>query len=90
MNRRSFLILSIISTVGAMVSKVLANAKVYVQEGKLGYKKVASAGRECHKCKHYEAKEQNGICKLPVMKNVMKTSEAYVLPNATCNMWISR
>jgi hypothetical protein len=87
MNRRKFLITAIVSVVAGTVLKAVASTKVYVAIGKLGYKTPGPIGRQCVKCKYFEAKEQDGICKLRVMKNVMKASEVYVTPVATCNMW---
>lgn len=90
MNRRKFLLTAIVSLVAGSVLKAVASAKVYVETGKLGYKNPGPVGRQCSKCKHFEAKEQDGICKLQAMKNIMKSPEVYVSPVASCNMWVQK
>jgi hypothetical protein len=90
MKRREFLFLTLVSITGAYFSKTLSSVKVYVTEGKLGYKLKGNKGRQCFNCKHFEKKDVDGICKLSAMKNVMKVREVFVLPEATCNMWIQK
>ena len=90
MKRREFLFLALTSLVASSFAKVLSSVKVYVVEGKLGYRKNGSKGRQCINCKHFEKKDVDGICKLSAMKNVMKTKEVYVLSDSTCNMWVNK
>lgn len=90
MKRREFLLLAITSILAGTLAKTIASVKVYVAEGKLGYKKSGNKGRQCAQCKHFEKKKEDGICKLSAMKNVMKSKEIYVLPQATCNMWVQK
>lgn len=90
MKRREFLFLAITAMLAMIFTKTIASVKVYVAEGKLGYKKSGNKGRQCEQCKHFEKKKKDGICKLSAMKNVMKAKEVYVLPKATCNMWVHK
>lgn len=90
MNRRNFLLITLTSIIASVVGKVAACEKIYVTKGKLGYKIPGNKGRQCKNCKHFEAKNKDGICKLKVMQNVMKSPEVHVIPEATCNMWIQK
>jgi hypothetical protein len=90
MNRRKFLLIAITSAIAATTLKAFATAKVYVTEGKLGYKLNGNPGRQCLNCKHFEAASEDGECKLSVMRNVMKSKQVFVKPTATCNMWVQK
>jgi len=90
MNRRNFLFLAFVSALAGTTIKTLASAKVYVSLGKLGYKIPGNSGRQCIDCKHYQDADEDGLCNLQVMKNVMKSQQVHVKSNATCNMWIQK
>ena len=90
MNRRNFLFLAFTSVLVCTIIKAAASVKVYVTEGKLGYKIPGNVGRQCKNCKHFETKAEDGICKLQAMKSVMKSPEVHVIPEATCNMWVQK
>ena len=90
MNRRKFILLALISAVASTSLNLLAQAKVYVTEGKLGYKLKAPKGRQCEKCKYFEKASEDGECKLQAMRNVMKSKQVYVKPEASCNMWVQK
>lgn len=90
MKRREFLFLAITSILAVSFSRALSSVKIYVTEGKLGYKKNSDKGRQCSKCKHFEKRETNGICNLSTIKNIMKVKEVYVCSEATYNMWVQK
>lgn len=90
MNRRKFLLLTITTAIASTALKAFASVKVYVTEGKLGYKLSGKKGRQCVNCKHFGAASEDGECKLQAMRSVMKSKQVFVKPTATCNMWVQK
>lgn len=90
MNRRKFLLFAITTAIASTAIKAFATAKVYVTEGKLGYKLNGRPGRQCLNCKHFEAGSEDGECKLQAMRSVMKSKQVFVKSTATCNMWVQK
>lgn len=90
MNRRKFLLITITTAIASTFLKAFATTKVYITEGKLGYKLNGSKGRQCLNCKHFEADTEDGECKLQAMRNIMKSKKVFAKLTATCSMWVQK
>lgn len=86
MNRRNFLVVLSAFFI-SFFSKAIASVKIYVTEGKLGYRLKGSPGRDCEKCKYFKQENDDGECQFVVMRRAMKSNKVYVKKTATCNMW---